>query len=46
MEQFLHDNQLYIVLIIVLTIWFGFLFYLFRLDAKLKKLETIVKKEE
>jgi len=46
MEQFLHDNQLYIVLIIVLTIWFGFLFYLFRLDSKLKKLETIVKKEE
>jgi CcmD family protein len=44
MEQFLHDNQLFIVLIIVLTIWTGFLFYLFRLDAKLKKLEEIIKR--
>lgn len=44
MEQFLHDNQLFIVLIIVLTIWAGFLFYLFRLDAKLKKLEESIKK--
>lgn len=44
MEQFLHDNQLYIVLILVLTIWFGFLFYMFRLDSKIKKLEESLKK--
>ncbi|MEW5799624.1 MAG: CcmD family protein [Bacteroidota bacterium] len=44
MEQFLHDNQLYIVLILVLTIWFGFLFYMFRLDAKIKKLEESLRK--
>ena len=44
MEQFLHDNQLYIVLILVLTIWFGFLFYMFRLDSKIKKLEENLRK--
>ncbi|MBI2428698.1 MAG: CcmD family protein [Ignavibacteriales bacterium] len=44
MEQFLHDNQLYIVLILVLTIWFGFLFYMFRLDSKIKKLEESLRK--
>jgi len=44
MEQFLHVNQLYVVLIVVLTIWFGFLAYMFRLDSKLTQLEKNLKK--
>ena len=44
MEEFFHNNQLYIVLTITLVIWFGFLFYMFRLDSKIKKLEESVKK--
>ncbi len=44
MEQFLHENQLFIVLILVLTIWFGFLFYMFRLESKIKKLEESLRK--
>lgn len=46
MEEFLHANQLYVVLIVVLTIWFGFLLYMFRLDAKITKIEKSLKKEE
>ena len=37
--EFLARNQLYIVMIIVLAIWFGLYIYLFRLDSRLKKLE-------
>jgi CcmD family protein len=44
--EFLQSNQLYIVLGIILTVWFGLLAYLFRLDSKIKKLESHVKKEE
>lgn len=44
MEQFFHTNQLYIVLIVVLTIWFGFLLYMFRLDSKITKIENSLKK--
>lgn len=44
MEQFLHTNQLYVVLVVVLTIWFGFLAYMFRLDSKLSQLEKNIKK--
>lgn len=44
MEEFFHNNQLYIVLVITLVVWFGFLFYMFRLDSKIKKLEESVKK--
>ena len=37
--EFLAQNQLYIVGIIVLAIWLGLYVYLFRLDRRLKKLE-------
>lgn len=37
--DFLAQHQLYIVLIIAVGIWLGLYFYLFRLDARLKKLE-------
>ena len=37
--EFLAQNQLYIVMIIVLAIWLGLYVYLFRLDRRLKKLE-------
>ena len=37
--EFLAQNQLYIVMIIVLAIWFGLYIYLFRLDRRLKRLE-------
>ena len=39
MFEFLSQNALYVVLIIVLTCWFGILAYLFRLDKKIKTLE-------
>ena len=37
--DFLAQNQLYVVMIIVLAIWLGIYVYLFRLDGRLKKLE-------
>ncbi len=42
--EFFEQNQLYVVLIVVLAIWFGFLGYLFKLDLKIKKLEEQIKK--
>lgn len=42
--EFLEQNQLYIVLIVILSIWFGFLGYMFKLESKIKKLEEQVKK--
>ncbi len=42
--EFLENNQLYIVMIVILSIWFGFIGYMFKLDAKIKKLEEMVKK--
>ena len=39
MEQFLHDNSLYVVLGIALILWFGLGFYMFSLDKKVSKLE-------
>ncbi len=44
MEEFLHTNQLYVVLIVVLTMWIGFLLYMFRLDSKITKIEKLIKK--
>jgi CcmD family protein len=38
--EFFAQHQLYIVMIIVLAIWFGIYAYLFRLDARIKKLEN------
>jgi CcmD family protein len=42
--DFLAQNQLYIVMIIVLAIWLGIYSYLFRLDARVKKLENQIRK--
>ncbi len=39
MEQFLHDNSLYVVLGIALILWFGIGVYMFSLDKKVSKLE-------
>ena len=40
MLQFLGEHQQYIVLGIVLIIWAGIVLYLFRLDARVKRLEN------
>jgi CcmD family protein len=37
--EFLAQNALYIVLIVVLVVWLGIFGYLNRIDSKLKKLE-------
>ncbi|HMK37824.1 MAG TPA: CcmD family protein [Bacteroidota bacterium] len=42
--EFLAQNQLYIVMIIVLAIWLGIYVYLFRLDSRVKKLEQQIRK--
>ncbi|HTY58493.1 MAG TPA: CcmD family protein [Bacteroidota bacterium] len=42
--EFLAQNQLYIVMIIVLAIWLGIYTYLFRLDSRIKKLEQQLRK--
>ncbi len=39
MYEFLSENSLYVVMVIVVVIWAGFFFYLFRLDRKLHKIE-------
>ncbi len=44
MEEFLTDNQLYIVLGIILLIWIGIVGYLVRLDKKITELEHTMKK--
>jgi CcmD family protein len=41
MYDFLSQNELYIVLIIVLICWLGLFLYLMRLDKKIKKLEKM-----
>lgn len=45
MYQFLVENTVYVVLTIVLIIWFGLAFYLFKIDKKLKKIEKIIETE-
>jgi CcmD family protein len=40
--DFLSQNALYVVLVIVLICWFGILAYLFRLDKKITSLEEKV----
>lgn len=39
MYEFLEQNSTYIVLLIVLMIWAGLFFYVFRIDQRVKKLE-------
>lgn len=40
MLEFLGQQPLYVVLLVVLIIWLGIYLYLFRLDSRLKKLES------
>lgn len=42
MMEFLENNTLYIVLIISLIIWIGIAFYLWRIDSKVKKSESML----
>ncbi|MCU0452280.1 MAG: CcmD family protein [Bacteroidetes bacterium] len=39
MLEFLAEHQMYIVLGIVLITWAGIVWYLFRLDGRMKRLE-------
>jgi len=41
--DFLQQNSLYVVLLIVLIGWIGIFFYLLRLDKRLKKIEKMEK---
>jgi flagellar biogenesis protein FliO len=45
MMEFLSQNQMFIVLIIVLLIWGGIIWYLTRLERRLKRLEDQSKEE-
>jgi CcmD family protein len=40
LEQFLSQNAIYIVMIIVLIVWAGIFGYMFSLDKRIKKVET------
>jgi CcmD family protein len=44
MMEFLSQNQMYIVLVIVLLIWVGIVWYLLRIDKRLTQLEKQTKK--
>jgi CcmD family protein len=46
MEEFLSQNQMYIVLVITMITWGGIAFYLFKIERKIKHLEEQLKKEE
>jgi CcmD family protein len=39
MYEFLEQNSIYVVMLIVLMIWAGVFGYLFRIDRKVKELE-------
>jgi CcmD family protein len=44
MMDFLSHNQMFIVMTIVLIIWAGIVWYLVRLDKRIKQLEDYSKK--
>ena len=44
MMEFLSQNQMYIVLVIVLLIWAGIVWYLLRVDKRITQLEKLWKK--
>lgn len=44
MLEFFSQHQMFIVLFIVMIIWGGIIFYLFRLDKKIKNLENKIEK--
>lgn len=39
MYEFLEQNSIYVVMLIVLMIWAGLFVYLFRIDRQVKELE-------
>jgi len=39
LEQFLSQNAIYVVMIIVLIVWAGIFFYMLSLDKRIKKVE-------
>lgn len=41
MEQFFHENALYIVLGVAVLLWAGFFGYMFAIDKKVTNLESI-----
>lgn len=43
MYQFLTDNAIYIVMIIVLIVWTGIFFYLYAMDRRIKSIEKEMK---
>ncbi len=45
MEQFLHDNSIFIVLTIVAVILAGIFAYMFAIDRKITKLEKTIADE-
>jgi len=44
MLDFFQQNQLYVVLTVVLLIWAGILFYLWRIDRRVQNIENQMKK--
>jgi CcmD family protein len=46
MLDFLIQNSIYVVLIIVLIIWTGLFIYLYRVDKKLEELEKLMSEKE
>lgn len=45
MFEFLNQNQMYIVLVVTLLIWFGIIWYLVRVDKKVEQIEKRLKKD-
>ncbi len=44
MMEFFSQNQMFIVLLVILLIWGGIVWYLLKLDKKIKDLENHFKK--
>lgn len=44
MMEFFSENQMFIVLLVILLIWGGIVWYLLKLDKKIKDLENYFKK--
>ncbi len=44
MQEFLSQNSLFIVLIVVLVVWAGVFGYLYRVDKKVRNLENQLNK--
>lgn len=44
MFEFLNQNPLYVVLVIVLVVWLGIYMYLFRIEGKITRMEKQTEK--